>query len=389
MLDFLRKLGNTQIGGSKRFKYTCPYCFDGFNKYKFKCINKRCPGGGSFVFEAAKMTDGGRKAECPKCHQSSFKRVCPFCENDLPESTLDGQNCIISIVGSRSSGKSHFIGVIIHELIKRIAPQINNGSFEGFGDSLERYKKVFENNLYQACQQLELTRSGINNVNVSLPYIFNYKFRSEKNKKIKCYTFVFFDTAGEDLNDIGTMSTVNKYICKSSGIIFLLDPMGIPGLVSKLDSGWVLRASGGGVIGTSADDIITRVSQLIRSEQGLSETDKIKIPVAAVFSKYDAFESIIPEELTTIKNPSPHCKEGRFIDADAKAVDSEIRALLNEWGANAFTSQLENNYEKYSYFTVSSLGLNNNPSSGRIKEPHPHRIEDPMLWLMSIGGKLQ
>ena len=54
---------------------------------------------------------------------------------------------------------------------------------------------------------------------------------------------MFFDTAGEDLNDEDTMSTVNKYICKSAGIVFLLDPMQIPAVVSQLDESTVRRAA--------------------------------------------------------------------------------------------------------------------------------------------------
>ena len=228
----------------------------------------------------------------------------------------------------------------------------------------------------------------MNNLDVSLPYIFNYKFRTKRNE-IKCYTFVFFDTAGEDLNDLSTMTTVNKYICKSSGIIFLLDPMSIQGVVNQLDKDWVSRASGGlqehdGI----ADDIISRVSRLIRNANGMKEEQKIDIPVAAVFSKYDAFEQLVPED-ATVRRTSPHCKKGKFDDADRIAVDSEIASLLDSWGARSFTSQLENNYKTYSYFAVSALGLDNNPSSRRFDIPHPHRIEDPLLWLMKIGGKLE
>ncbi len=363
--------------------YVCPYCFESFDKYMFQCLNKRCNGKGERVFAASQ----GKQAECSECKAISYTKVCPNCHKHLPDSTLNGENCIISIVGSRASGKSHFVGVLIHEMIRRIAPEYNKGSFEGFDDSFLRYQKVFEDKIYSG-YQLELSKTAMNNKDVSLPYIFNYKFRTRHNE-IKCYTFVFFDTAGEDLHDLSNMSTVNKYIYKSSGIIFLLDPMSIPGVVDKLDKDWVSRASGGlqehdGI----ADSIISNVSRLIRNAKGMKEEQKIDIPVAAVFSKYDAFEQLVPED-ATVRRTSPHCKKGMFDDADRKAVDSEIASLLDSWGARSFTSQLENNYKTYSYFAVSALGLDNNPSSHRFDKPHPHRIEDPLLWLMKIGGKLE
>ena len=48
-----------------------------------------------------------------------------------------------------------------------------------------------------------------------------------KGRRVHKYTFVFYDTAGEDLKNEAIMKTVNRYICKASGLIFLLDPMQI------------------------------------------------------------------------------------------------------------------------------------------------------------------
>ena len=71
-------------------------------------------------------------------------------------------------------------------------------------------------------------------------------------------------------------------------------------------------------------------------------------------------------------------------------MNSEIQALLHEWNATAFMSQLETNYSNYSYFAVSALGLNNNPSlDGKIERPRPHRIEDPVLWILKENGVIK
>ena len=369
-------------------KYVCPYCFERFDRYMFQCTNNKCTQKGDKIFTAS----NSNSAVCTTCKQITYKKVCPFCKNELPESTLKHSDCIISIVGSRASGKSHFVGVLIHEMIKRIAPQINHGSFEGFSDSYQRYVANFQNEIYQG-QALPLSQKAIVNKKVSEPYIFKYSFRDRKNKKEnKVYTFVFFDTAGEDLMEDDNMSTVNKYIYESSGIIFLLDPMNMPGLVQKIHDpdNTIINGSSGGVTeyDGAAYDIITRVSKLIRNHKKLSENKKIDIPVAAVFSKYDSFDALVPEG-SNVKLPSPHCELGRFDDNDRRAVNDEIASLLDGWGATSFTSQLENNYKTYSYFAVSSLGLYNIPHKGRFDIPHPHRIEDPLLWLMKIGGKLE
>ena len=135
---------------------------------------------------------------------------------------------------------------------------------------------------------------------------------------------------------------------------------------------------------------MTRVSNLIRHDRRLPDTAKIDIPVAAVFSKFDAIQPIVPPDCT-VNNPSPHCDEKRFNMTDWTNVNAEIQGLLNSWGATAFTSPLQTNYSNYSYFAVSALGLNNNPEekSGKIQRPRPHRIEDPFLWILKENGVIK
>jgi len=395
--------------------FICPYCFEKRNlsDVQFRCTNKRCTDYDDVemtVYENGnlKMPKKGKKAfnvpsknpfsvphnaKCPDCGNDTYKHICPACHNELPESTLTGEDMIISIVGSRATGKSHFVGVIIKELMERIAVSFG-GSLEGFADSYSRWQTNFGNRLYDNNMKLDLTQSSVQNVDNGAyrPLIFKLKLKHKAwfKETIQSFTFVFFDTAGEDLNDEDTMSTVNKYICKSAGIVFLLDPMQIPAVVSQLDESVVKRAAAIDYRqAAKADDIMTRVSRLIRNDRKLSEEDKIDIPVAAVFSKFDAIESIVPGDCT-VHNPSPHCNERRFNMSDWHNVNSEILALLREWNAEAFISQLDTNYEKYSYFAASALGLRNNPKEdGKIDRPRPHRIEDAFLWILKEKGVIK
>lgn len=406
---------------TKLFKthFTCPYCFEKhkMSEAQFRCSNNRCkdvpdvemtkyengdvktPKLGKVTFSSTEVKKGEKfipkSAVCPECSQVTHKVICPSCHNILPESALLGDDMIISIVGSRDTGKSHFVGVIINELMERIAPAFG-ASFEGFDDTVERYEKSFGRKLYVDLQKLDLTQSSLQNVNNGAykPLIYSLKFRINKGGKdsIHRYTLVFFDTAGEDLDDADTMSTVNKYICKSAGIIFLLDPMKIPAVAAQLDDDTISRASSvNWSSATRSDDILVRVSNLIRNDRGLRSSDKIDIPVAVVFSKFDAVESIVPKG-SAILNNSPHCREKAFVLSDWHNVNSEVQGLLKTWGADSFLSQLDVNYTDSSCFAVSSLGLNNNPQTNlKINRPRPHRIEDPLLWILMklkvIGSK--
>ncbi|HIW33285.1 MAG TPA: hypothetical protein IAA29_10905 [Candidatus Paenibacillus intestinavium] len=388
--------------------FICPYCFEQhqLSEAQFRCSNNRCldvddiemtkyengnlnlPKKGKRTFTAplTKPSRVPRSADCSDCGKTTYKVVCPSCHNVLPESTLLGRDMIISVVGSRDTGKSHFVGVIIKELIDRISVKFG-GAMMGFDDSMERYEQGFGRKLYHDLQKLDLTKSSEQDVNNGAyrPLIFTLNLKRKKlfGESIESFTFVFFDTAGEDLNDEDTMNTVNKYICKSAGIIFLLDPMQIPEVTSQLEDSVVSRASSvDWRQATRSDDIMARVSKLIRNDKGMKSTAKIDIPVAAVFSKFDAIASLVPAGCTVLET-SPHCSKKNFDLSDWHNVHSEIEGLLRGWGANSFMAQLDVNYKNYSYFAVSALGLNNNPSQDRkIERPRPHRIEDPLLWIL-------
>lgn len=395
--------------------FICPFCFEEhkISDIQFRCTNRRCkdvedieltryengdisnPKLGKPTFRVpTKGFSIPKSAKCPKCGSLTYAVVCPSCHNKLPESTLLGKDMIISIVGSRDSGKSHFVGVIINELIERISVKFG-GAMEGFDDTMTRYKAGAYQKLYMDMQKLDLTKSSIQDVNNGAyrPLIFTLKLKHKTlfKEHIDSFTLVFFDTAGEDLNDEDTMSTVNKYICKSAGIIFLLDPMQFPAVRNQLDENIVSRASSvDWRQATSSNDIMTRVSKLIRNDKKMkNDKEKIDIPVAVVFSKLDVIAPLIPQGTIILQN-SPHCNDRAFNMSDWNDLNKQIEGLLKEWGAESFISQVDVNYKNYSYFAVSALGMDNNPKvDRRIDRPRPHRIEDPLLWILKENGVIK
>ena len=321
---------------------------------------------------------------CPHCFQRvqiTRNAICPKCQKPLPESTLKGKDMIISVVGSRDTGKSHYITVIINELITRIAPAFG-GSFESFDDTTIRtYENKLRKPLYESRVRFETTISE----NAYEPLIYSLKLpvKGFLREKVQLYTMVFFDSVGEDMMSEEYMKKAERYIRESSGIIFLIDPLKIPTVNAKLDESAVKRASSAAWY--QPDNILVRVSNLLRKNLKLQSTDKIKVPVSVVFTKFDVIEpnwELVPEGFT-IREPSPHCGESAFNVSDGHNVNEEVRSLLQDWGAKSFLTQLKMNYTSYSCFAVSSLGLHNNQdSNSKIHLPHPHRIEDPLLWIL-------
>lgn len=369
-------------------KFTCPFCFEEIKlkDVEFKCTYQHCYTEYFKSGSKAHLSSYPVHAVCPTCGHTSYKVVCPECHNPIPESTLTGKDMIISIVGGTGTGKSCFVGVIIKELIERVAPRFE-GAMIGFDDTTKRYKQDFERILYGAKPHV-LERTSVGLEYKPLIYTLSLKHKGLFKSNIDSFTFVFFDTAGENLSDDSSMRTVNNYICKSAGIIFLLDPTNIASVREQLSQDTLSGASVTDWTGVAgADDIMSRVSNMIREDRNIPSTKRIDVPVAAVFSKFDAVESIIPDG-SIILNPSPHCKHGSFILSDAQQVDMEIKSLLQEWGEESFLAQVDVNYTTHAFFVASAFGLHNNPVKGSIQRPRPHRIEDAMLWIMMKNGAI-
>ena len=379
---------------NKYNKIVCPYCFEEsmIMELKFKCTNRRCTNDSVKIFDIGKNNryNDNFSEKCPDCGEDSYRVICPNCKNPLPESTLKGKDMIISVIGARDAGKSNYIGVLIHELMTRVMPAFG-GAFMPFGTTLDEYNRRFGNSLYKVNVKIPQTDSALNhNVN-PLPLIFTLSFTNKRwvlSDTIDSYTFVFYDTAGEDLNDFDTASTVAKYICISKGIIFLLDPLQNEKVVSQLDPAEVANATTGDTTQNvrKATEIMNDASALIRNDRKIPTSKKINIPVAVVFSKYDVIDSIVPDG-STLKNSSPHCNRGYFSVTDGNIVNTEVEGLLNAWEDTELIQYINVNYNKHAFFCSSAFGLHNNANKeGKINAPNPHRIEDAFLWILAQNG---
>ena len=90
---------------SKREKFLCPYCFkiSKIKEAQIQCINPQCKEGRPFIQGKKIQRDRHGipvSAKC-SCGHVSNKVVCPHCHNHLPESTLTGDNVIISVIRHR------------------------------------------------------------------------------------------------------------------------------------------------------------------------------------------------------------------------------------------------------------------------------------------------
>ncbi len=332
--------------------------------------------------------------EIPFSHRCEFGRkdrygevvsmselCCPICRK--PVHKIIGKNIIISIIGSRDSGKSHYIGVLIHEIMNRLAQK-----FEWIVVPEEETLRLYETNfqsIYTTNQILNLTVKNYDGYYD--PYIFYII-----DKKGKEFTLTIFDTAGEDFESDDLMENSAKHAFHASGIIFLIDPLKILNVYTKLNL--EIAANSSSVSADRAfqnDAILSILSRSLRRHYDIRENEKISIPLGVVVPKIDAIAADFPPHYACLFQSGHAAKKG-FSLAENRRVNTEIQkwlAGLKDGAIDSFMAQLNMNYSNYSYFGVSSLGMKNSPDkNGMFSTPRPHRVEDPVLWILKENGMI-
>ena len=306
---------------------------------------------------------------------SMSELVCPLCNKIIHR--VIGKNIIISIVGSRDSGKSHYIGVLLHELM------FNMGQKMGWAvvpeESTLKLDDAVFSRLYSTRQILNLTDK--NHDGYYEPYVF---YVIDNNGKT--FTITFFDTAGEDFESDDLMENSAKHTFNASGIIFLIDPLKITNVNSRLDERTIRNSSSVSINKTfKIDAILSIMSTSLRRHHKIKEKKRIPIPLAVLVPKIDVIAGDFPEHYA-LRFSSNHLKRQGFIDAENRRVNTEMRKWLqnqNDGLLNSFLAQLDMNYENFSFFGASALGWNNSPDeNGVFLTPKPHRVEDPFLWIL-------
>jgi GTPase SAR1 family protein len=395
-------MGKGDLMAKLKFSYLCPYCFERskINNVKFRCTNEYCtPEEDSVVSKRTMSRKIMKKAfrlykkpflrmpkkwRCPSCQAISTNRICPRCHSQLPNDIDKVDSMIIAVIGAKNAGKSHYITVLIQELKNQLSADFNFAIRALTDKTSDRYDKYFRRPVYEENRVIDATQTALVDRSVMEPLIYELKFhRSVTNLKTKkIVDLIFFDTAGEDLNDEDIMSTVNKYIYTASGIIFLLDPLQLPEVRRSLPPGTPLPD-----INTESETIISRTINLIRRANKIPPGAQIDIPVAVSFTKIDALEPILAPA-SALRFPSRHRENGRIIPSDFDSVSMEMESVLRDWQGNDFAQQLAVHFKHYSYFGLSALGCNPHGTKV-IKEVRPFRVEDPFLWLLWKAGVIR
>ena len=389
----------------------CPYCFKSMTprEIEFRCTNEsdNCikhvdPNLSEFLrkktepmgrtFRPVSTDSKGRVvefAECPDCRTTTTAKICPHCHNDLPRTFGECETFIISVVGVKESGKSHFISVLIDSLVNTLGPNMDCDVQPINDATLERYRQNFYDPVFKHKETIHATRSAQTDIQVKMPLVYTMTFLKPKTflnttpilnlifgkepKPRKIVTLALYDAAGEDLNSQSVMQREYKYLFNSAGIILLADPLQFAKVRENYPEELLPNEN------TNIMDLVSRLTNMIRETKHITMQKKIDTPIAVTISKSDAITSFLSPSSVILHTAAAN--ESDLDESIRHSIHDEVVTLLEDWTSRALPLHFTANYKTVSYFASSAIGTN---PHGRedIADIRPHRIGDPLLWLM-------
>jgi hypothetical protein len=327
-----------------------------------------------------------KNGRCPHGMPPQSRRVCPnqSCGRELLREYVDSGGRNIAVIGSSDSGKSTWVGVLVHEFQRgQVSERFTGMSLDLLGEqSRARYKEDFETPLFERGQRVSSTRSA--RVRTVEPLMFSLRFQRSGllgATRVAPVVTVFYDTAGEDVAHATAMDLLISYLDAAEGIILLLDPVQMPRIREQIGT------NGQKTKYTDQLHVLNRLGELLRERKPGSVSRRLRTPLAIALTKLDLLSGTFGPE-SPLRQPSRHT--GVYHDVDGQDVHEEVRAWLNQWYDPAFDRSVANTFEAYRYFGLSALGAP--PVDGSRLSPegvHPYRLEDPMLWLLARFGAIK
>lgn len=297
----------------------------------------------------------------------------PGCGKLLPRS----DTFTIAIVGDIRSGKSHYIASCINQLKRRETWQVLGCSrIVGQDDTDQRYYTEYYEPVYMHHEQIEPTQASRTAILQPLVYeiVFSEKSRSSPPKFI---TLLFYDSSGEDMIRPDRLTMYGYYVLDAAAVIFLADPLLMPGIVKELPSSQQPQPLGVGEIQMRTYDVLNRVIQTLEQNQGLNPGQQLKTPIAIAISKSDLLKYVVRQDALFLK---PSVLSSNIDIREFEIIDHEVRELILEFGDKELLASSET-FENTCFFAVSPTGW---PADGGGKFPkiEPLRCFDPMLWAL-------
>jgi hypothetical protein len=382
---------------SEDYPLVCPYCYHAFaeRSLMFRCEGTpaagrtACTSATDPVLEremkisarrlpAFTSASRGPGAQCPHCRGISRLQICPHCHSALPPGFRSTKSRLVALIGSSDAGKTALMTVLIHELEYGVGEQLAASIVAADDLTFERFTDKYEEPLYEEGRLFDRTTTP--NVEYVPPLVFRLTLPGDgRRERTQEVLLSFADGAGEDLVESTKVELMARYLMGADAVVVTIDPLQLPAVRERM--------SGDIALPRLPQDPVDSLGRITRLLVAGAKTDVIDKPVAVVITKLDAIRGLLPEHAALRTEP---LADRQFDWPDSARVQVEVEQFLDEYGAQEISRTMHRRYSNWRYFAVSALG--SPPTSDNTltsSDINPHRIADPMLWILSILGMTQ
>lgn len=389
----------------------CPYCYHEINQSQlaYQCLGRGAPGG---KVRCSKVVDDDRsrmtnvsvpaypcftvapwgplgttprQAPCPTCGGVTGVRACPFCHSPLSSTFVDGRSPMVGMVGGKGAGKTIYMAVLYHELRTSVRRRFQadirmTGDQQGGAGSPRQWLERNEEQLFTDGKLFEQTAGATDGMRAPVVIEWRQPKRRLGMEILDSTVLSFYDAAGEDLTSQDRVQT-QAYLGVAEGLILLLDPWQLPGALERIDvPAEAIRDAAPPleVLGMITESL--KVSHKVSGRRG-----KVKVPLAVVFAKMDAFFPLLGGNHPLLRKPAA---VPGYDESAGQDTHEHVRAMLHEYGADDIDAHLILNYSTFRYFAVSALGAPPDYAAEVVDAGgvQPFRVEEPLLWLLNRFG---
>ncbi len=295
---------------------------------------------------------------------------CPHCDRRLEGEDPRFRPMLLPVIAGRSAGKTVFQVSLLIQLLKR---QERNKCTLAFVVTDDQYEYETASQMFNQGRILSQTLDRIPKA-LQLNYMAN-------GRKLRIH---MYDAAGEAYEmEEGVQQLTFLEHCH--GLLLLIDPFSIEAVRQRFAN--ELRTYPGDATPSDAqpDEVYSRLIEFLQQQHVRSGTRKIKIPLALVVTKRDAFH--LDRELGVVALREAQRREyqqAQQEQREARTLDPSavVRQWLCDHNLEGLIHNIEGQFVQCRYFSCSALGRMPSRQAGQPFSPRD--VEAPFDWLIEV-----
>lgn len=314
------------------------------------------------------------------------RRVCPRCNKLLPEREVD-ETLNIAIVGDTSSGKTHYIAVLIDQLKRGVIMQAGNGSTRliSLNPGTDRkYHDVY----YTPILQEKNARPGgtlpgkfgpSGEPLQSDPLVYQLTISDSRTGSARAFNLLFYDISGEEIADPTLIVQFGEHILRADAIIYLADPVTMERVRRHLPRH--LQPDPASISARSAHEVLANIMYRYEQYQRIRPGENISIPTAITLSKSDLLRYTIP--VSDQRNYLIFQRimyDGKAHPKEFARMHEEVEACLRAYDEQTIL-KISGRFSSVNFFAASATG-GPPDSNGKYIRIEPLHCLDPFLWIL-------